>query len=187
MPLNPSNPHAHAWMRVGARNVDMLVFMAFLALVLFVPAIAFELVTQVDSIFAWIDDVGETVATMVVVAFWIPLEALLLSTWGFTPGKWLFNIRIAHAEHASKLRFSQALKRSVLALVVGFALGFWILAPLCALRQYNFLVARRTTTYDQKLSLRVQYGPLGFGRMFGIGLMLLCLISISIVERWVLE
>ncbi len=48
----------------------------------------------------------------------VPLEALCLSHWGTTPGKWLLGIRVEHAD-GRRLTFSEAARRAALVFIYG--------------------------------------------------------------------
>ena len=58
--------------------------------------------------------------TPVVPLLWLPIEALLLSTWGFTPGKWLLRIAVRDPQ-GRRLTFRTAVRRS--AVVWAYGLG----------------------------------------------------------------
>ena len=53
---------------------------------------------------------------------WAFIEALLLSTWGTTPGKWLFRVSII-SDSGDRLTYRRALGRSLLVYLKGVGLG----------------------------------------------------------------
>lgn len=50
------------------------------------------------------------------------VEAFLISKWGMTPGKWIFRIRVVHAD-SRLLTYGEALRRTFQVLVQGMCLG----------------------------------------------------------------
>jgi hypothetical protein len=53
----------------------------------------------------------------------VPVEGVLLSTWGTTPGKWLLRITLLDST-GNKLKFSAALSRSLYVWAWGLGIGF---------------------------------------------------------------
>jgi uncharacterized RDD family membrane protein YckC len=62
----------------------------------------------------------------VALLLWVPVEALLLSTWGKTPGKWLLRVDLT-GEDGEALSSEQALRRSMHVFVRGMACGLVLL------------------------------------------------------------
>ena len=90
------------WRRYFARHLDQAVITLVVTAVL---ALAFRVN------FSKIPALGEWLLVYVYWALLIPLEALLLSRFGTTPGKWLMGIRLEHAD-GRRLTFSQAAVRA---------------------------------------------------------------------------
>lgn len=61
---------------------------------------------------------AEWLLTFVEWGIWLPIEALLLSRWGTTPGKWIMGIRVEH-EDGRRLTFGEAIDRTWLVFVKG--------------------------------------------------------------------
>lgn len=97
------------WRRYFARMLDMgfgtLILWAILSLVFRVN------VGNIGTFGTWL-------LAFVEWGIWLPIEALLLSRWGITPGKWLMGIRVEH-EDGRKLTFSEAAERTWLVYVKG--------------------------------------------------------------------
>lgn len=90
------------WRRYFARVFDLLLATLILWTIL---ALVFRVnISNVGTM-------GEWLLGFVEWAIWIPLEGLLLSRWGTTPGKWLMGIRIEH-EDGRKLTFVEAADRT---------------------------------------------------------------------------
>ncbi len=81
-------------------------------------------------------------------ALWIPIEALLISTWGYTPGKFLLRIKLLH--NKKKLTFSKSLKRSFLVWVKGIGLGIPFITIITQFSAYLRLYTRMKTSWDEQ-------------------------------------
>ena len=97
------------WRRFLARGLDLtfgtLILWAVLSLIFRV---------NVGNIGAF----GEWLLTFVEWGIWLPIEALLLSRWGTTPGKWIMGIRVEH-EDGRKLTFAEAADRTWVVYIKG--------------------------------------------------------------------
>ena len=125
--------------RFAARIVDVAVFLLVVLLAIAV----------VDP--ALVDAVGASLFLLL-----IPIEAALLATWGYTPGKWLLRVSVRDAT-GRKLPVGVALRRA--AAVWTFGIGVnqpvgWLTAALAFRR-----VRRRGTAYwDELDGHRVDHG-----------------------------
>lgn len=103
---------------------------------------------------------------------WIPVEALLLSRFTTTPGKWLLGIRVTD-DLGQPLSYLAALKRSALVLVMGNGLGLptLMLLPLLQAGMSWMLYQRSgTTLWDRtaaSVPMHTRPTPVGFS---GLGL-----------------
>ena len=87
--------------------------------------------------------------------FWIPLEATLMSVFGYTPGKFLLRIKVLHKR--KKLSFSKSLRRSFLVWLKGVGLGIPIIMLIAMVTSYQNLYRNMKTTWDQEeMTLIVQ-------------------------------
>jgi uncharacterized RDD family membrane protein YckC len=97
-----------------------------------------------------------------VLFLWLPIEAFLLSRWGFTPGKWLLRIAVRDAQ-GRRPSFRSAFRRAAVVWAYGagadtpFALATGVLA-------YADLKHNRTTYWDTLGGTIVQHRPVGVGR-----------------------
>ena len=90
------------------------------------------------------------------VLIWTFIEAVAISTWGSTPGKWLFNVTIQDSA-GKKPSFKSALSRSILVWFLGIGMGipvvcFWGLGV-----QYNYLLKAKATSWDSKQKLTIKH------------------------------
>jgi len=86
-------------------------------------------------------------------ALWIPIEALLISTWGYTPGKFLLGIKLLH--HKKKLTFTKSIKRSFLVWVRGIGFGIPFITIITQFMAYLRLYTRMKTSWDEQESVTV--------------------------------
>jgi len=150
----------HPWRRFLARLVELstsglllIGVLGFMAGALF-PDRAEEIIAPLENVF---------VAGIVMYILWIPCEALLLSTVGTTPAKWLFGIRVLHTSGA-RLSFGAALKRTVLVFVQGEGLGLPIVTLVTRICAYNRLTKTGTTLWDTSTGAVVTHRPWGWFR-----------------------
>lgn len=120
----------HPWRRYIARTVDYMLFGGLVELILFV-------VLRIRPI------PGEIVSILIgcgCVLLFAPLEALMLSKWGTTPGKWAMGIRLEYIQ-GGNLPYAEALYR---ACRVWYGVGFGIpyVALFCYGRCYCKLTGR---------------------------------------------
>lgn len=85
---------------------------------------------------------------------WIPIEAILLATWGTTPGKFLLKISIKSI-NGRKLDFGKALRRSFLVWFQGMSLGIKWLSLFSMLLSYWQLKYLGSTLWDREERVRV--------------------------------
>jgi uncharacterized RDD family membrane protein YckC len=141
----PAAPARRPWVRFAARVVDEAL-----------------LVVVVCLIFAAINPALVEVALASSLLLAIPVEAALLASWGYTPGKWLLRVAVRDGVGA-KLRFGQALRRAAAVNLFGLALN----QPIGLVTQpLSFLRLRRagSTYWDALDGSRVEHGAVGGGR-----------------------
>jgi len=112
---------------------------------------------------------------------WNFVEALLISSFGTTPGKMLFNIRVFR-KNGTRLSYSEAMGRSAFVWLLGIGLGIALLQFLAMTFSLFYLLNRGETLWDRTLKTQVQHRPLGpQGIILAVGafLVLLSLQSIS--------
>jgi hypothetical protein len=90
---------------------------------------------------------------------WAPLEAVLLATWGFTPGKWLLRVSVRDAR-GDRLDPRAALRRAVVVWTFGLAMSqtIGLVTGLLARRR---LRRDGATYWDTLDGHRVTHGRIG--------------------------
>jgi hypothetical protein len=96
---------------------------------------------------------------------WIPIEALLLSTWGTTPGKFLLKIKLKIGKKG-KLDFTTALRRSFSVWFRGLGMGIVGLNFICLLIAYNKLKLLGITTWDRDEHIQVTQDLVGRWKIY---------------------
>lgn len=157
---NEEKTRVRPWLRFWARYLDTL-FCVYLIQVLDSMSVPF--VTQViDNIMYGplvMPGAEGYIIAMILLLVWIPLESLLLSIVGTTPGKLVFGVRVRNAD-GSKLSFRQAFKRSFLVWWRGEAAGVPIIALIAYVSGYQTLKNKlRQTTWDRDMNLTVSHRP----------------------------
>ena len=120
------------WHRLAARMFDYSIWGLVLALLL----------SQLRAL-GVVPDAARVLARRIrcsrrslVTATWMPIEALLITAVGTTPGKWLFGIYLqfsisdAYARRNTSAQLMRGLKRALRVWVEGVACGFPLLAPV---------------------------------------------------------
>lgn len=96
---------------------------------------------------------------------WIPIEALFLSTWGKTPGKFFLRTRLKQGKRG-KLDYMTALKRSFSVWFRGLGMGIIILNFFCLLIAYRNLKIHQMTSWDRDDHIQVTHYPIGQWRIY---------------------
>lgn len=158
---------AYPWRRWMARLVDMFCFGMVLGTV--IAFVSPDVVAQANPV----------ALNVLVLALFVPVEALVLSALGSTPGKRLLRIRVTH-EDGARLGFGTALERSVQVWVRGLALGLPFISLFTLVRGYLRLTGEGRTTWDEKLGLRVSYGEMSVPRWAGVVVLFLLVFAVIV-------
>lgn len=96
---------------------------------------------------------------------WIPIEALLLCTWGTTIGKWFLKTKLK-AGKRGKLDYMGALRRSFSVWFRGLGMGIPVLNGFCMLIAYNKLNLLGATSWDRDDHVAITHYPIGRWRIY---------------------
>ena len=152
--LKSRNPnYVRPWIRYWARSTDI--------------ALCFLIAGSLSSI-VWPEmlELNDAVVTMIVLAIWVVIEPWFLSTWGTTPGKALFRIRIAKLDTGRKLNYSEAFHRAANVWYRGFGLGIPIINLVTLIVAYKRLMKSGVTSWDQQSNTVIAHSEIGMGRTF---------------------
>ena len=126
------------------------------------------------------ETIGPPVNTKYVIAcilpafLWVPVEAVLLSTWGTTLGKWLLRTTVLDST-GNKLTFSAALSRSLYVWAWGLGIGFPYATLVAELFAYLDLQNKGVTRWDREGGFRISHGIIGLHRGVVTIILFICL------------
>lgn len=143
-------PQVRPWVRYWARYIDISIFsFAFgIFLGIFMPSA--------------LSNSSDFVLTLVFLFIWIFVEAILLSSWGTTPGKWLLKVKVGYQ---TKIDFSTALNRSFNVWLKGLGIGIPIIALFTQIAAYNHLTKEGVTTWDRDGHFTITHEKIGVIRI----------------------
>jgi uncharacterized RDD family membrane protein YckC len=101
---------------------------------------------------------------MILIFAWIFVEALLLSSFQTTPGKWLFKTKVALTSGVP-INFSQALSRSFKVWWRGLGIGFPIVSLITLIIAHGRLTRNGITSWDRDEGFTVMHETIGAPRV----------------------
>lgn len=146
----------HPWRRFFARSVDLLTLGVLLA-----SAMAIGLAYVAPDMLVLMEN--PLVAGIFLYIAWIPLEAVLITLFGTTPGKWVFGIKIIGRDGV-KLALPKTLRRSALVFIQGEGLAIPIVTIFTRYFAYNKLTSTGSTLWDDAVGSVVLHSRWGVGR-----------------------
>lgn len=148
----PAPSQVRPWVRYWARIFDVhsFSFVGGVILVLIAPQ--------------FIEKQNEYALGVMLVFAWVFVEALLLSSFQTTPGKWLFKTKIALTS-GSPINFSQALARSFKVWWRGFGTGFPIATMITMVIAQRRLTRNGITSWDKDDGFSVAHETIGVPRV----------------------
>jgi hypothetical protein len=142
------------WVRYFARMLDIMLFGALLGVGIEValPGV--------------LDHANDLLINAIVLGAWVFAEALLLASFGTTPGKALLGTRLIYT---GGLRFGYgvALARSALVWWRGLGAGLPLITLITMIVGYNTLKRERRASWDADAGFIVQHRPLTVGGIAG--------------------
>lgn len=123
------------WLRFGAKMVDVWVWVIVLGSL---AGILFP---------RWSAEANETLFGLILFACAVPIHAALLSWFGTTIGKALFNIKVT--KNGQRLNFGQAFGREVRCYVRGLGLGLPIIYLITMFVSYQDLKKAGSSSWDR--------------------------------------
>jgi len=157
----PAVPLVRPWIRFWARMFDIWVFgffFAFFAMGL-IAIVAPE--SNLEKVI--FDKENELWFGMFSLFAWVFVEATLLSTFGTTPGKFLFKIKLIPPS-GSVPTFGAALARSIAVWWRGLGTGFPLMSLFTLLRANSRLVEQGITSWDRDDGFTVVHERIGVAR-----------------------
>lgn len=160
--LDASVSQIRPWIRYFARSFDFCLgalgaLVVFIAILLLFPSSWYWF-----SAYGFFEEYSYTSAVVTFV-FAILAEAVLLSTWGTTPGKWLLRVNVRSFE-GNKLSFSEAMSRSFWAYLKGTAFGIPLVSFVTLIVAYSTLNKQGKTSWDTAGGFTVTHDRIGILR-----------------------
>lgn len=113
---------------------------------------------------------------------WIPIEAFLLFTWGYTPGKFLLRSKLSYQR--KKLPFYKALRRSFLVWFRGVGMGIPFIQAICMVVAYVHLKNARLTTWDRDEKILITHKAISTKVLFVAVLAMVLFILFQRSDSW---
>lgn len=119
--------------------------------------------------------------TVIFILAWIPIEGMLLSTWGTTPGKWIFGITVTD-KAGYKFVPGKAMARSLRVAVEGLGIG--VIYPVTCLLAYRRLTRTGSTLWDDAVGSMVLHENWTMLRIImAVGSLITLLLILSIINH----
>ncbi|MCH9613155.1 MAG: hypothetical protein SP1CHLAM54_01510 [Chlamydiia bacterium] len=164
-PLIEEKQKARPWVRFWARIVDYFIFGIICGVIIGLLDIPTPAYNQ-----PWLG--------MCVIFLWVFVEAILISTWGSTPGKALMHCHVRRTD-GTKLSFLSALNRSFSVWWLGVGAGIPIVSVITMIVACVKLSNLHVTTWDRTGHTVVEHKKVGFWRTIVV-------IAIMIVFAYIL-
>lgn len=163
---------AQPWVRYWARVFDICIMGLFLVLTLGVAAAIFDF--DLDGLLA---TAGR--GQGILILSWMPVEAVLMSTLGTTPGKWLCRIRVVPL-FGDKPDFEAAFVRSAKVWFRGLGLGLPIISIVAQIVAYNKLKNTGQTSWDAEGNFTIEHGEIGPFRLLLIASLVVAYLALTL-------
>lgn len=162
-------PQIRPWVRYWARMFDICLFSLGVGLLIgiFAPQ-------------AFSEKGSDLLFGIVLLFGWVFVEALLLSTFGTTPGKWLLKIRLTPPS-GSAMSYSAALSRSIKVWWRGLGIGFPPVSLITLIVAQGRLTRNAITSWDREGAFVVSHEQIGAGRVLAaIAFFIIFLVLIAV-------
>lgn len=160
-----------AWKRFFARFIDVFFFSLIFGFILGLLIVRFSLDFSLDEL--------GNFSSVPILFFWVFVETLLLSTWGTTPGKFLFNITLKNAQ-GKKPDMVAAYKRSFLVYICGMMAGLPGISLMTMAYGLIAVINKGSTFWDRQGQFELTFRKISNTRMTIIVLLIVLIFAISI-------
>lgn len=155
------------WIRYFARSIDT----TLASLIIAIPVGIFSGPTHDYPI----------LLQMLVLVTWVPIESILISRFGSTPGKWLLSTRITQRSE-EPISFQTALNRSFSVWWRGLGIGLPVVSFVCQILSWKQLKEKHITPWDQENNLIVMHEPLDSIKIASVVLFYGAMVAILVIE-----
>jgi uncharacterized RDD family membrane protein YckC len=167
---------ARPWPRFFARHFDILFFALLGGVLTSFLAPAFGEWPFTDR------EVGKFLSSIIITAFWIPVEIVCIATCGKTPGKAMLRLRVADT-NGDKPSVRQAISRSFRVWWSGLACGLPFISLLFESAAYRKLTETGSTSWDSVTQLSVSQEDISTTRQVVCGALLAGLLALTIIAN----
>lgn len=143
------------WRRFAAKLIDQMFefWTVWAAFLLIAGAFSMEVDNSYQLLAAWV---------LVVIVAYLFFDALILSSFNTTLGKWIFGLSVRRRDGGA-LRFRDAIARNVGVIVIGF--GLFVFFPITGLLAFQRLVQKGESYWDEIGRFVVIAEPVRWGRV----------------------
>ena len=150
--INSSPQEPRPWVRLWAKYIDLMSF-----------GFIFGFTLVYIGLGDWIFKTNDGILGIFFIMCWVPLDALILSRWGTTPGRALLKTKIIH--RGNDMSFLNLFYRSLKVYVRGFGLGLPIVNFITFIVAYLNLKKNKVTSWDQEGDFEVIHEKIGVERL----------------------
>ena len=111
---------------------------------------------------------------------WVFVEPLLLSTWGYTPGKAILGVEVRDL-NGNKLSFAAALNRTIVVYIKGMGLGIPVLNVVMKVMAFNHLRSFGSTVWDEEGGFTVRHALVSPGRALAAVVIFLAALGLGVM------
>ena len=151
------------WRRYFARMFDITII-GFISFFLILLVIGIFATSQFEILFDLIENQSDLFINIfggiVIVLFSLPITGLLIGLTGYSPGKWLFGVRVV-SRNGKPIGVITALKRELNMWIVGLGLGIFVVTFITQFVAYQRLTKKKATEWDEKVGTVVLHRPSG--------------------------
>jgi len=125
-------------------------------------------------------NIPEAMAGIIICFLYVFIEPVMLASWGTTPGKALFRVRLRDSNN-SKPTYPEALTRAFNVWIRGIGLGIPIVALFTQITAYNRLTKESITSWDKEGGFKVSHQIIGVGRVMLIIAIFMAFVSLMVL------
>ncbi len=134
-----------------------------------------------SDMLASLADVPDTAFGVIFLFLWTLVESVFLCIWGTTPGKIMLKVRIEKS-NGEKIRFKEAINRSLQLWVNGWGTGLPIVSLICLAMSYRKLKTSGETSWDERTGFTISHDDIGWFRIIVVTLFFLLCLGVVLLD-----
>jgi hypothetical protein len=119
---------------------------------------------------------------IILLFLWVFIEALLLSSFGTTPGKFMLKITVLPPPSGS-VSYSDALRRSIKVWARGLGAGLPVVNLIALALAHGHLTRNGTTSWDSEGGFAVKHERIGVARVAAVTLFFIVFVLLMAIAR----